>query len=468
MRLFSKYLRFFLNFIEFLLILGIINIQRNQREESVYMLIDFSFSNYRAFKETSNLSMLASSQTTYNDILIRSNGKRILPSAVIYGSNAGGKSSVVSALNVFSNIVRIGSISEINNALRNIELCPFAHDDDELPICFKADFINDGYRLCYAIDFYTGKFVRNKRKISAESLSIIEDNGTVIQVFKREFNNVYISKDRKALALLEVEKDYVNSIEKRINDNMDSLELFLSRGFKSGISAKIADLVIDFFTSKVFVVEDFSLLNAVINVESDVSTSKKYAVWNYTLEKFVKAADFGPQEIRYVSDSNPKDSSNSDMQLRSFYHSGDVNYAIPAELMESRGTIKLLDFAIPFLNFFSKGGVFVLDEFDASLHPELIKGIISLFNNSEKNKKGAQLIFTTHNPIYLNNKLFRRDQIRFVEKDADTYKSVLYSLADFGSEQVRNDENYLINYFKGKYTSLPYIDFSSLIGDDSA
>ena len=59
--------------------------------------------------------------------------------------------------------------------------------------------------------------------------------------------------------------------------------------------------------------------------------------------------------------------------------------------------------------------------------------------------------------------MFRRDQIRFVEKDKNTYKSAVYALSDFGSVDVRNDENFLINYFKGKYSSLPFIDFSALL-----
>ena len=61
--------------------------------------------------------------------------------------------------------------------------------------------------------------------------------------------------------------------------------------------------------------------------------------------------------------------------------------------------------------------------------------------------------------------MFRRDQILFVEKDFDVYESALYSLASFGSSGtngVRNDENYLINYFKGKYSTLPYIDFAKI------
>jgi hypothetical protein len=36
--------------------------------------------------------------------------------------------------------------------------------------------------------------------------------------------------------------------------------------------------------------------------------------------------------------------------------------------------LKLVDFDIPFEKLFKSGGVFVLDEFDATIHPELIKG----------------------------------------------------------------------------------------------
>jgi AAA15 family ATPase/GTPase len=189
-----------------------------------------------------------------------------------------------------------------------------------------------------------------------------------------------------------------------------------------------------------------------------------FLAWNRLLEGFVKYADFGPQRIRFESYKSEKseDDHSVDLQLVSIYKSGNQDVMVPAELMESRGTLKLLDFAIPFEGLFLNGGIFVLDEFDAAIHPELIKGVIALFNDKSVNKSGAQLIFTTHNPIYLSNKIFRRDQIKFVEKDKDTFESVIYSLADFGSGNVRNDQNYLLNYFKGNYGTLPYIDFSKL------
>ena len=110
------------------------------------------------------------------------------------------------------------------------------------------------------------------------------------------------------------------------------------------------------------------------------------------------------------------------------------------------------------MNFLPKGGTMVIDELDASLHPELIYGIIELFQNPEVNKKGAQLIFNTHNPIYLQKTLFRRDQILFVEKDEKTYMSTIYRLSDF---DVYTTNNYLKKYFEGDFGALPYIDFRS-------
>lgn len=191
-----------------------------------------------------------------------------------------------------------------------------------------------------------------------------------------------------------------------------------------------------------------------------------FVAWNRMLDVFVKSADFGPQKIMFRS-KKTDDAHTAPMHLVSLYDVGDKQVMLPADMMESRGTIKLVDFAIPFVERFAKGGVFVIDEFDSAIHPELVKGIIALFNDPNVNKEGAQLVFTTHNPIYLNNKMFRRDQILFVEKDRDSYRSVLYSLADFGSADVRNDQNYLINYFKGKYGALPYIDFAGLLKQPS-
>ena len=89
--------------------------------------------------------------------------------------------------------------------------------------------------------------------------------------------------------------------------------------------------------------------------------------------------------------------------------------------------------------------------------------LISVFHNDEINTKGAQLIFNTHNPIFLNNAILRRDEIKFIDKENEG--SIHYSLSDFGTSGkggVRNTEDYMKNYFINKYGAIKDIDFSDV------
>lgn len=426
------------------------------------MIINYTFSNFRSFKNKTALSMIAGTQRTLNENLIKQNGRRVIPSAVIYGANASGKSNIIMSLAVMKEMILAGSLESNTPDLNNLELYPFAHSGDEIPMSFEIEFTHKGYHLIYGIEVLCALFKKGSRRIISENLSVVDSKFNQIKLFERNSDGVVIMKDKKALDVIEFNKKLLGEFEKKINTNLDDAELFLSRAFKSTISNELAEAVIDFFKDELIVVSDFTLKKTNLTFSLEDIPKKDFLVWNKILDGFVKNADFGPQSIAFKSNKSDSDES-ADMELVSIYRHKSQNTVIPAELMESRGTLKLLDFAIPFETLFKFGGVFVLDEFDAAIHPELIKGIIALFNDQTVNKNGAQLIFTTHNPIYLNNKIFRRDQIRFVEKDQDSFQSAIYSLADFGSEEVRNDHNYLINYFKGSYGALPFIDFSKLL-----
>jgi AAA15 family ATPase/GTPase len=404
--------------------------------------------------------MNAGIQRTFNDNLIRQDNLRILPSAVIYGANASGKSNIIMSLSVMRDIILQGSVDAISPDLNNLELYPFAHSTDQMPMMFEVEFTNAGSHFIYSFEIMVSRFQKGNRQIISEKLYILH-NKSQLQLFQRNDSKVEFSKDKKALSIIQYTDKLLQEFEAKINKNLSPTELLLPRAFKTVISNEIAEKVIDFFKNKLLVVSDFTLKKTNLTFSSAEKSDKDFMLWNNTLDGFARNADFGPQNILLKSNKSDEEHS-PNMQLVSIYKSGDQSVVIPAELMESRGTLKLLDFALPFESLFSKGGVFVIDEFDAAIHPELVKGIISLFNDSSLNTSGSQLIFTTHNPIYLNNQIFRRDQIKFVEKDKDTFESIIYSLADFGSTDVRNDQNYLLNYFKGKYGTLPYIDFAKL------
>ena len=102
------------------------------------------------------------------------------------------------------------------------------------------------------------------------------------------------------------------------------------------------------------------------------------------------------------------------------------------------------------------GAVFLADELDIKLHPLLMRNIILNFTDPERNPKNAQLIFTTHNTIYMDMGLLRRDEIWFTEKNDNI--SELYSLDDIqdaNGNKIRKDANYAKNYLLGKYGAIP-------------
>ena len=61
------------------------------------MLIEFSFKNYRSFRDETVLSMEATRIGTFKSCLIAYNNMKLLPGAAIVGKKGGGKSNVIRA-----------------------------------------------------------------------------------------------------------------------------------------------------------------------------------------------------------------------------------------------------------------------------------------------------------------------------------------------------------------------------------
>ena len=107
-----------------------------------------------------------------------------------------------------------------------------------------------------------------------------------------------------------------------------------------------------------------------------------------------------------------------------------------------------------------KGGVFIVDEMSARLHPLLTKLIVDIFQASSNTK--AQLIFTTHDISLLNNNQFRRDEVVFVDKN-EHGESSLYALSDL---KVREDATFSKDYLQGKYGAIPIFNYDELLGGE--
>jgi AAA15 family ATPase/GTPase len=119
---------------------------------------------------------------------------------------------------------------------------------------------------------------------------------------------------------------------------------------------------------------------------------------------------------------------------------------------ESGGTQRLYGLIAPLLDVLKEGRVLFVDELDSSLHTLLVRRLVSMFHNSEMNKKGAQLIFTTHDTSLLDHTIFRRDQIWFTEKSSDQ-ATTIYPLSDFSP---RSREAWERGYLAGRYGAIPF------------
>jgi len=180
----------------------------------------------------------------------------------------------------------------------------------------------------------------------------------------------------------------------------------------------------------------------------------------------LRAADVGIVDVKIVRDEQ-EEGLRSERWRRGvrvlLQHQQDNEQAwLPLE-EESNGTLTLFRLAPAVLDALWTGGVIIVDELEASLHPLLGIHIVRLFNDPEKNPKNAQLIFTTHDTNLLGTTLgtpvLRRDQIWLTEKDQEG-SSRIYPLTDYKPRKAENIER---GYLQGRYGAIPFLgDFSAL------
>ncbi len=123
---------------------------------------------------------------------------------------------------------------------------------------------------------------------------------------------------------------------------------------------------------------------------------------------------------------------------------------------ESSGTIKAINIIFDVLSA-KNNCVFIADDFDAHLHPKLLKAIVELFASASN--KTRQLIFNSHDIINMSNKLFRRDEIWFAYRDEDfsTQYVPLSNIVNYKGEMIRKDAVYSKQYLEGRFGADPFI-----------
>ena len=418
------------------------------------MLLQFYFSNYRSFEGEGILDMRASGSNELSSHIRNTLNEKVLPVTAIYGANASGKSSVFEAFQFMTWCV-LESLSFSDDNKKNpykLKVDSFKFSESkEKPSEFEINYIDKkGKKELY----YNYGFKIDNSGILEEYLAFNTKTGV-----KRKEDYTYIFKRERN------QKLYLDSSIEKFRENLEiSLKektLLVSLGAKLNIDEFIR--VRTWFINTEVINFSNLLYGALLEniLPNNIIESEEV---RKNLVSFINSFDDSiiNIEVEKISaiDENDKDN------YRVFtIHKSDRGTSTARISMneESSGTKKMFSLYQTLLDVLEKGGVFFADELDIKLHPLLMRNILLTFTDKEKNPNNAQLIFTTHNTIYMDMDLLRRDEIWFVEKDNGV--SNLYSLDDITNEKgekVRKDSNYEKHYLLGNYGAIP--NLKNLLG----
>ncbi len=414
------------------------------------MLVEFRLRNYRCFKDEITLSMLATTDDSLPENVIETgipSAPNLLRSAVVYGPNASGKSTLLAALNFMDIFV---SLSAARKPDASIPVEPFILDESSsaTPSNFEVVFIHRGTRYQYG-------FSVDRKRVHEEWL-YFWPKGREALLFQRRWD---ADKQEDIYTFGNSFRGQKETIRQSTRYN----KLFLSMG--ANLNNPLLSEVYEWFTPglqglpsndiPVQVVEktlrDEHYKRLILELLKDADLS---IVGYEIIEKKLEIEDMPAevqQFIQLVGEEAQTEPKSMKVLMHHLTNSGkivgiDLNH-------ESEGTQRLFKLVARILETLEQGGIVYIDELDASLHPFLGKAIIHMFHDPQKNNKNVQLIFNTHDTTLLDQDIFRRDQVWFTERQPDG-GSTLYSLAEFSPRKgERLDKGYLL----GRYGAVPII-----------
>lgn len=418
------------------------------------MIAEFTVQNYRSFKKKHTFSLVS----TKNKELAEANTfqvgdkLRFLKTAVIYGANASGKSNFFQALSFFKNFAVFSGPRKQKGDSIEVDAFYFSRQTEHEPSFFELVFFmknNDGKNIRYRYGFS----VTQKAVITEYLFAIYHVREVVL-----------FTRDKQVIVTTDHFREGAK-IKSAVRQNCSFLSVCAQA------NGETAGGIVRYF-------QDMFITSGLRNITS-VTKSRLRKLDDNSLKDVLDFLHFADIQVNKLQvEREPVDTNELSLDFmellkrtpqakpreRETYFFGHVYFdneesagtVLVPEHQESSGTQKLFSYAIPITSALENGTPLFIDEFDAQLHPLILENIIKLFNAPEKNTKNAQLVISGHAVNILTNKLFRRDQIWFCEKDQ--YGATdLYSLVEY-DEPIRNDAAFGKNYLQGKYGAVPYIN----------
>lgn len=392
------------------------------------MLCQFSFQNFKSYKEETTFDLQATAISEFEESLIkREKCSNLLPVSVIYGPNGGGKSNLLQALACLITTV-VKPIHDLGNTREDIIIQqgfsakPFMYDAEtvEEPIEYRIFFRKGDYEYRYYL-------ATLKDEIFAETLDRKTIGGKKpAQIFYREGEVITLGPT--------LSKEGVNT---KVNEKMPYLS-FLAINYNISVIAEVQE----WFESCIIRSYGNPIVEMEVMFSEDINVKKQIV----TLLN-----DMGIDIEDYRFDSDEKQ-----LYLKRTIAGKPYELSLSEE---SDGTRKLIAALPAILIALQEGRLVIIDELDAKLHPKLLRYVIALFKNPRVNKNGAQLLFTSHDMSTMKNTVFRRDEIWFAalneKRSSEIYS--LYEIRHEDNERVKSTAAFDKQYLEGRYGADPYL-----------
>lgn len=453
------------------------------------MLIRFNVKNFLSFDKQADgkseeFTMVAGKVRSKEERLYKDENIKLLKFAALYGANASGKSNFIKALNFMQETVVTGKLPVRYSNF----YCKTAEDNKNKESYFEIQLlINNKYYLYgFTVLLSTGEF------LSEWLYEVSKDRE--IRIFERDIANGIFDINSIQDKSLAVKFDvYTDDIKKNsgqlflyfMNDNKDNLY----KDFKDDYQVVVFKNVYEWFAK----VLDINYPDRPISASLYLTDEKKLKL----ASELLKAFDTGINELQLVDvhidnikgDNIPQDvieklvsemeadfkeiknkkkvkqvrivlRSKKDYYIFSGTSADDIkcqslkfrHYNISSLfdlIEESDGTIRILELLDIILSEEKK--VYVIDELDRCLHPNLTYKFIQTFFKYVANKLDVQLIVTTHESRLLDFNLLRRDEIWFIDKKLEGNCDI-YSLDEYNE---RFDKKIDKAYLEGRYGGVP-------------
>ncbi len=403
------------------------------------MLIEFSVTNFRSFRERQTLSMVASSDDSLPNNVVEmypdtTKSIKLLRAAAILGANASGKSNLLKAMHTAKLFV-VGSATKYNRDDKILAAAPFRLDSNSITKPSEFEFV-----MALADGIYEYSFACTQQRVTEESLYLTEigKGKKRHRLFGRSYDD---STEEYSFGWGKSLRSVKKLLEDRTRDNC----LILSRA----VEQNVKELTGPFdYINPVWIIDMSKDLTLLSQITADWCT--KYGTLNAAVLSIIKSANTGIDSITIDTES-------SDHPIIKTVHTHSDNSSKSTVFSmledESTGTQRLHAIAAPFWSTLQvEGSTLVLDELDCSLHPLLSRGLIQLFQSDAYKNNNSQMIFTTHDSALIDLKLLRRDQVFLVDKN-NSQASEIYSLQDF--KPRKEEKNIGKRYLEGRYGGIP-------------